>query len=320
MSRYIERAENVARFIDVNLQLMLDLPSGSTQQWEPMVTTTGDHDAFSERYSEASKENVFHFLTFDRENSNSIVSCLRAARENARSVRDFITTEMWEQVNKYYLMVTDPTAESRAINEPYEFFNEIRMASALFTGLTDATLSRGDGWHFIRMGRLLERADKTSRILDVKYFLLLPSLDDVGTPVDDIQWGALLRSASAFEMYRKRMGSIDPRLVVEFLLLDREFPRAILRCLTKADESIHVMSGTPMGTFGDKAEQRLGQLRSELAYTQVQEILTTGLHEFLDNFQRKLNAVGEAIYETFFAMRTLETRRSSMRSIKEYAQ
>src|SRR6478609_7897579 len=166
MSRYVERAENVARFIEVNLNLMLDLPAGSAQQWQPLVATTGDADEFAKRYRTATQHNVIQFLTFDLENVNSIRSCLRAARENARSVREIISSSMWEQVNVFYLMVRDLAATARVREVPYEVFHDIRMASHLFEGLTNATMSHGEGWHFCRMGRLLERADKTSRMVD----------------------------------------------------------------------------------------------------------------------------------------------------------
>jgi len=305
LSRYIERAENVARFIDVNLHLMLDLPAGATEQWEPLVITTGDEGLFAERYRAATRENVVQFLTFDRENPNSIFSCLRAARENARSVREIISSSMWEQVNIFYLMVRDLATTTRVREAPYEVFQDIRMASHLFEGLTNATMSHGEGWHFCRMGRLLERADKTSRMVDVKYFLLLPSIADVGTPFDDIQWAAVLRSTSALEMYRKRYQDLSPDRIAEFLLLDREFPRSLHYCLIKADESLHAVSGTPIGTFCNPAEQHLGQLRAELAYAQVKAIIGAGLHEFLDAFQTKLNLVGDSIFTTFFALQPI---------------
>jgi uncharacterized alpha-E superfamily protein len=305
MSRYIERAENVARFIDVNLHLMLDLPAGASEQWKPLVITTGDDDLFAERYQEATRENVVQFLTFDRENPNSILSCLRAARENARSVREIISSSMWEQVNVFYLMVRDLATTARVREVPYEVFHDVRMASHLFEGLTNATMSHGEGWHFCRMGRLLERADKTSRMVDVKYFLLLPSVADVGTPFDDIQWAAVLRSTSALEMYRKRYQDLSPDRIAEFLLLDREFPRSLHYCLIKADESLHAVSSTPVGTFCNPAEQRLGQLRAELAYAQVDNIIRAGLHEFLDAFQTKLNQVGDSIFTTFFALQPI---------------
>jgi uncharacterized alpha-E superfamily protein len=305
MSRYIERAENVARFVDVNLHLMLDVPVGATEQWEPLVQTTGDLKRFEERYGKSTKENVVAFLTFDPENPNSILSCLRAARANARTVRESISSEMWEQANKFYLMVREAANDDRVTEEPHAFFTEIKMASHLFVGITDATMSHGEGWHFARLGRLLERADKTSRILDVKYFILLPAVTDVGSPFDDIQWAAVLKSASAFEMYRKRFGRITPDRVADFLILDREFPRAMHYCVVKAEESLHAISGTPLGTFQNLAEQRLGRLRSELDYAQIQEIIASGLHEFLDAFQTKLNHVGDAIFHTFFALRPL---------------
>src|ERR1041385_5229436 len=262
MSRYVERAENVARFIEVNLQLMLDGTSGDGQQWEPLVNTTGDYEAFHKRFTTATQQNVIHFLTFDAENSNSILSCVRAARENARTIREIISSEMWLQLNKFYLMVTAAAENSSAQADPHEFFTEVKNANHLFSGITAATMTRGEPWHFFHLGRMLERADKTSRILDVKYFLLLRSAQDVGTPFDDIQWAAVLRSASAFEMYRKRHGRISPNGVVEFLILDREFPRAVHSCLLSAQESLHAISGSSVGKFGNTPEKLIGQMCS----------------------------------------------------------
>jgi len=303
MSRYIERAENVARFIDVNANMTLDLPLGAVAQWEPLVATTGDHAMFSERYGVANRENTIQFLAFDAANPNSIVSCLRAARENAQSVRQFITLEMWEQVNEFWLMVNSTASPHRAVEAPQDFFMDVMAASHLFLGITDATMSHSEGWNFCRIGRMIERADKTSRILDVKYFILLPSVGYVGTPYDDILWGAVLRSTSAFEMYRKKHQQISPERVVDFLVLDREFPRAIHHCLVEAEEALRAISGTPAGTFQNQAEQRLGRICAELNYVQVDDIIRIGLHEFLDNLQDRLNAVGQTIFDTFFALR-----------------
>lgn len=305
LSRYTERAENVARIIDVNLQMMLDLPSGSNQQWMPLVSISGDDDAFAARYAAPTRENVIKFLALDPENPNSIVSCLRAARENARTVREAISSEMWEHVNTSYLAVTAAAASQTLIHSPYSFFSEVKKASQLFDGVTEATMLHGEGWHFYRMGRLIERADKTSRLLDVKYYILLPSLTDIGTPLDDIQWAAVLRSASALEMYRKRHGHIAPDNIVKFLVLDHEFPRSIHHCLTAANDSLHQLSGTPMGMYRNLAEQRFGQLRAELAYADIEQIIARGLHEFLDSFQRKLNLADQCIYDIFFALRPL---------------
>ncbi len=303
MSRYIERAENVARFIDVNQNMTLDLCMEFGEQWEPLVITSGDEEPFRKRYGSATKENVMQFLTFDPQNPNSILSCLVTARENARTIRESITSSMWEELNSFYLMVQDAARHGLAY-ATHDFFNQVRLHSHMFVGVTEGTLSWGESYHFCRVGRLLERADKMSRILDVKSFILLPSQGE-GSAVGDIQWAAVLRSASGLEMYRKRHGRISPEKVVDFLMLDRNFPRSVHFCLDRADESIHCISGTPVGTFGNAAEQRLGKVRSELAYTNVQEILADGLHEFFDRLQVKLNDVGDSIYTTFFALRPL---------------
>jgi uncharacterized alpha-E superfamily protein len=303
MSRYVERAENVARFIEVNLNLMLDLPPDSPQQWQPLVETTGDADAFAKRYGVAAQHSVIEFLTFDDENVNSIRSCLRAARENARSVREIISSEMWEQLNRFYLMVNAAATGTRSRTDPQELFASVRMAGHLFAGITDATMTHNEGWHFCRLGRMLERADKTSRILDVKYFLLLPAAVDVGTTSDDIQWAAVLRSASAFEMYRKSHGRIVPERIVEFLLLEREFPRAIRSCLVRARDAVHAISGTPANLYQYPVERLLGEVCSDLAYASVENVIASGLHEYLDRLQTKMNQVGSDISETFFAAR-----------------
>ena len=309
MSRYVERAENVARFIDVNLNLMLDAPGGINQQWEPLVNTTGDHELFAKRYGNPSQHNVIHFLTFDRENPNSMISCLRAARENARSVREIISSEMWLQLNKFYLMVNDAASSERHTESPHDFYSAVKLSSHLFTGVTEATMTHGEAWHFCRLGRKLERADKTSRILDVKYFILLRSVADVGTAFDDIQWAAVLRSASAFEMYRKRHGRISPKGIVQFLLLDSDFPRAIRFCLNCAQDSLHRISGTPVGSFRNNAERLMGQLHSDLAYVNVEEILNQGLHEYLDDLQNRVNLIGQSVFETFFARQVAVSER-----------
>lgn len=302
MNRYVERAENIARFVDVNLHLLLESPAGMAQQWRPLVLTTGDLEFFEEHYGEANADNVIQFLTFDEDYPNSIVSCLRLARENARSVREVISSEMWEQLNQFYLMVRE-AAPGQPLSALHDFFTEVKLSSHLFAGVMDATLSHNEGWHFGQIGRLLERADKTARILDVKYFILLPSVQDVGTMMDEVQWIALLKSASAFEMYRKRRKHrITPLGVVEFLILDREFPRAMRFCLLQAERSLHQITGTPAGTWSNPAERALGRLRSELDYITAEEVIQTGLHEFLDNLQLQMNEVGEQIFETFFAL------------------
>ncbi len=302
LNRYVERAENVARFVDVNLNLILDSPRGVAQQWKPLILTTSDLPLFEKRYGQFSAENVIQFLTFDSDYPSSILSCLCSARENARSVREIISSEMWEQVNSFYLMVKE-AAQAQSLSELSAFFAEVKMASHLFAGVMEATMTHNEGWHFGRMGRFLERADKTTRILDVKYFILLPSPKDVGTTLDEIQWIALLKSASAYEMYRKRgQHRITPSEVVKFLVLDREFPRSIQFCLMQAEQSLHQITGTPTGTWRNSVERPLGRLRSELGYVTLEEIVQMGLHEFLDHLQGELNEVGKKIFETFFAL------------------
>jgi len=306
MCRYVERAENVARFIDVNHFLMMDMPETEKGEWKSLITVTGDHRVFMERYGVATEENVIEFLTFDSENPNSILSCVRSARENGRSIREVISSEMWEQLNRFYLMVTNPHARVEATHNPHRFYEEVKMASHLFTGLCEGTLTHSEGWHFTRVGRFIERADKTSRILDVKYFILLPEPGYVGSPYDSLQWAAVLKSASALEMYRKRHQRISPASVVDFLILDSEFPRAIHYCLINAERAVHGINGTPLGTSRDEVERMLGKLRSDLDFSDVNEIIDYGLHEYLDGLQVKLNHVGDAIFNQYFALRPVK--------------
>ena len=302
LNRYIERAENVARFVDVNLNLMLDLPAGMmTQQWKPLVLTTGDLKIFKERYGEPTADNVIQFLTFDAGYSNSILSCVCMARENARSVREIISSEMWEEVNSFFYMVKE-AAQKKPHGTLPDFFTQVKLSSHRFAGVMDATMTHNEGWHFGHIGRLLERADKTARILDVKYFYLLPSARWVGTPLDQIQWIALLKSASAYEMYRKCEHRITPSNVAEFLILNRQFPRSIAFCLERVQRSLHEITTTPRGTWCNGAERSLGRLSSQLGYLTIEDVIETGLHEFLDRMQIQINQVGNELATTFFGL------------------
>ena len=302
MARQMERAENLARFVEVTFGLMLDVPRDGIEQWQPLVSTTGDGLWFKEHYGDATRENVIRFLTLDSDYPGSIRSCVRSARENARGIRETISSEMWEHLNNLYITVNDAANSKDLVQSPHDFLEEVKHGNHLFTGITDNTMSHGEGWHFARLGRYVERADKTSRILDVKYFHLLPTPEDVGTPLDDVQWSAVLRSVSGFEMFRKRHRGITPGRVVGFLILDRLFPRSIMHCVNAANDSLHAISSSPVDTFWNAAEKRLGQLRSELAYTTVDDIMGIGLHEFLDSFQTKLNGVDETIHQSFIAL------------------
>ncbi|HMJ16514.1 MAG TPA: alpha-E domain-containing protein [Polyangiaceae bacterium] len=300
MSRYVERAENVARFVDVNLHLMLDLPSGQRPNWESLVLTTGDHRWFIERYGDATPEAVTRFLTFDAEYPNSILSSVSRARENARTIREIISREMWQQLNEFYWMVMGAKDGAGYPGEMSEFYGKVKLSGIYFEGVTNATLSRGDAWHFANLGRMLERADKTSRIVDVKYFTLLPTVRDVGTTLDQLGWAALLNSASALQMYRQMHQVTTPAQVAQFLLLDRDFPRSIHRCVIDAQASLHALTGTPMGSHRLEGERMLGELRARLDYARIQQIMETGLHEYLDGLQVSLNEIGSTLARMFF--------------------
>ena len=318
MARYIERAENVARYIGVNLSLQLDLPLDPAQQWQPLIDTSGDTEVFRERHGVATQASVIEFLAYDSENPSSIYSCLRGARENARSVRETISSEMWAQVNSMYLQILS----QRSMPEPerlLDVFRDIRMGCHTFQGVTDATMTHNEAWHFLRLGRKLERADKTSRILDVKYFMLLPSTTDVGTPYDDIHWAAVLKSVSGFEMYRQRFGRITPRDVVDFLVLDRSFPRSVHYCIGCAGDSLQSITGTAPGYFRYRSEQLLGRLRADLAYASTDSVIRDGLHEYLDGLQSRMNAIDSTLRSEFTIRKSQSPSQSQSQSQSQTA-
>lgn len=305
MNRYIERAENCARFIDVNYRLTMDLPPGIEEQWRPLVATTGDHEIFEKKYGEDySKSHVIHFLVFDSENLNSIISCLTLARENARTVREIISSEMWVQINELYLSIHHGINTYNWDEENLtEMLHSIKMGAHSFDGIMNSTFSHGEGWHFGLLGKYIERADKTARILDMKYYYLLPKVQDVNSPLDLLQWSALLKSASAYEMYRKQYGKLEIKKIITFLALDRLFPRSMHYCLIEAEKSLHEITGESIFSFSSDAEKELGKLRSEMDYTDIDDIMYQGLHEYLDTFQTKHNVVSKQIFETFFSIR-----------------
>jgi uncharacterized alpha-E superfamily protein len=305
MNRYIERAENMARFIDVNLNLLLDAAEVLDQQWEPIIATTGDRAVFQERYGEATQEKVIQFLSFDREYRSSIISCVTAARENARSVREIISSEMWEELNTFYFMVKDMAAMETEV-EWSTFFAEVKRSSHLFEGLAHATMSHNEAWHFGQVGRYLERADKVTRLLDVKYFILLPSLGYVGSALDELQWTALLRSASAYEMYRKaqQLHRLDPQAIASFLLLDRNFPRSAYFCIQAAEKSLYEIMGNAVGTWSKPVDRSFSKLRADLSYVLIEEVMETGLHEFLERLQRRIDQLDDLMFNTFFALQS----------------
>ncbi len=308
MNRYIERAENYARFMDVNFNLSLELPPDMAEQWRPLVVTTGDWLLYESLHGKVEKTKAIYFLGFDPKNPNSIYSCIVNARENARAIRPEITKEVWEQVNSLYYMVKEGLEKKRwQTKDPRKFFTEIKNGCQLLYGMFDATISRTDGWHFGKIGQLIERADKTSRVLDVKYHILLVSPKEVGSPLDLIQWAALLKSVSAYDMYRKKNGKLNPSDIAEFLILDKVFPRSMLRCLVQAELSLRMITGGGEG-YSNNAEKQLGMLKSQLEYADINDIFNAGLHEYLDNFQKSLNKVSASIFETFFSVDNIMKR------------
>jgi uncharacterized alpha-E superfamily protein len=302
MNRYLERAENYARFLDVNFNLSLELPPSISEQWKPLVVTTGDWTMYESLYDKIDKSRAIYFLGFDLNNPNSIYSSIKTARENARAIRPEITKEVWEQINHIYHQVKEGHEKQQwKKSDPRSFFTEVKKGCQLLHGIFDSTISRTDSWHFGKMGQLIERADKTSRVLDVKYHMLLPAAEAVGSPFDIIQWAALLKSVSAYDMYRKKYGKLTPISISEFLILDKVFPRAMLRCLMHAEDSLYKITGGGIG-YSNVAEKQIGILKSQLEYEDINEIFNFGLHEYMDDFQGKLNDVSKAIFDTFFSI------------------
>lgn len=299
-SRHIERIENVARMISVNASLTLDLPP-ETDHWRPLVEAMGGAPAFDAAYPLSNAANVVRFLTYDTENSDSIASSVSVARSNAQSVREFITFEMWEQINRLYRTIVEGSGSGRNSGQ---FYGDVIRSCQLINGITDATMSHNEGWHFFRIGRKIERADKTSRMLDVRYLFSLPEDHAKVRPYEGILWAALLRSTSALQMYRQRHHQITPERLLDFLVLDREFPRSIRHCVAAVEEAVRAISGTPEWTFQNRAEQVIGRLRAYLEYMNVDEILTQGVHEFIDSLQIRLNEAAAVILETFCETRT----------------
>ncbi|MCR9143161.1 MAG: alpha-E domain-containing protein [bacterium] len=305
MNRYLERVENYARFIDANRNLTLDLPPGMVEQWQPLIQATGDQELFQDLYDQASRENVLRFLIEDRENPSSIRSCLYRARENARSVREMLSLEIYEQINECYLRSRDamgagPNGLDAILADPVPFCTMIKEMSHLYYGLFYTTLSHGEGWQFGMLGQQLERSDQTTRLLDVKYFILLPTLEDIGRSFDLLQWSSVLKSASAYEMYSRVFDRIEPRSIIRYLIFDRDFPRSILFCVVRAAMSLQKITGSREGSFVNSPEKSLMRLRSDLEYSEVKEVFDIGMHEYLDGLQQRLNAISSGLHEAYF--------------------
>jgi uncharacterized alpha-E superfamily protein len=304
MARYIERAENNARILDVNIQVTLDDENagedGERVDWEPILATLEDQKLFNSLYAVTNAETVCEFVTFAKENPNSIRSSVAAARENARTVREYISSEMWERINALYLWLNSASARQMFASSAIDFFRHVVDASHQFHGTSAATLTHGEGWHFLQIGKYLERADSVSRILDLKYHILLPTGEEVGGNVDTVQWQAVLKSCSAFEAYRKlHTGQVTPWTVAEFIILHDTFPRSIRFCIEEVDAALHRISGCERAHFCNDAERLSGRLCSDLNYIRIAEIFKIGLHQYLDGIQLRLIEIASAMHESY---------------------
>lgn len=284
MSRYVERAENTARILDVSDRMGL-LPAttdGATGgEWDAVLQITGDATSFKEHFPEATAANVIAHMTLDPQNPSSIYSTIRAARENARAERVGITTEMWEALNSTWLEISGLTPARLAARGYRNFFDWIKERSHLFRGASVATMLRDERYHFLRFGTFIERADNTARILDVKYHILLPNVDDVGSAVDHFQWGALLRSVSAYRNYHHAYKQvITPLNVADLLIFNDAFPRSLHSCHNELVALLDDISGPR----GSEAARQAGQIHALLHYGRIETVFQQGLHEFLSDF------------------------------------
>jgi uncharacterized alpha-E superfamily protein len=302
MARHIERAENTARLLDVTYRTSL-LPYGVqepglawAEPWSVPLISTGVATAFYKSNPELTAENVLKFMILDAANPSSIFSCLRAARESARTVRGAITSEMYEDLNGSWIEMRDYDYDRLQSLGVSEFLEWVKMRSHLFRGVTFGTMLRDEAYHFIRLGTHIERADNTSRILDTKYHILLPSAADVGGAVDYYQWSSLLQSLSGFEAYRKIYRDvISPRRVAELLVLRDDMPRSLHSCVNFIDDTLEILCDDG----SRELRRQAGELHARLHYGKTEDIIRYGLHEYLMDFLTRVSALGAEISRRF---------------------
>ena len=301
MARYVERAENLARILDVTYRMSL-MPQDTAvaqKEWFAPLNITGTLFPFSGRYSTVGAHDVLRYMVLDSSNPSSICSCANAARDNARAARGSITSEMWEVLNSTWLELQHVN-ESRLDTEGVsQFFDWVKERSHLFRGVTVGTALKDEAFQFNRLGIFLERSDNTARILDVKYHVLLPSVDDVGGAVDYYQWAAVLRSVSAFESYRKVYRDVvTPLRVAELLILREDMPRSLHNCMNEAYEILKLLS-TPQAR---EALRLAGDLWAHLHFGRIDVIFNHGLHEYLTDFLSRTAALGDEINRAYFTL------------------
>jgi len=301
MTRNLERADDTARILDINVVYMLEADEGATEetQWQPLLNIVGADELYPQRYPDkrVTVQRVIHLLTQEKDNPGSLYNSLRLARENARVVRDRISNEMWEAINEFWLFVDKHLKTTLQPWRAAEFYSYVHREVATFFGLAQSTMMRGEAYGFTVLGSLQERADMTARILDVRYHLLLPDLSLVGSPLDYYQWGALLKSLSGFESYRRMYQSgIRPIDVVEFVVLNPDFPRSLTYCLDGIERALDRIDSMPAGAV----PEAMRNLRGHLDGATPQGILDQGLHEYLDSFLALLAELTVALQGDYF--------------------
>jgi uncharacterized alpha-E superfamily protein len=299
LARYVERAENLARILDVNETFSRD--SHGAQNWRSIIQLNSDEERFFAGDRKISVQSVLRFYVIDADNPTSIVNAIHYARENARTLRPLISTEMWVQLNVFYNRLAALGAADLAPGRLSALFTTIKEACQTHTGITEGTFFRDQGWYFYQLGRYIERADQTTRLLDIKYHLLLPDIADVGSPTDVSQWNALLRSAAGYHAYRRlHAASTTPARVAGFLLLNQAFPRSVHHCVREVSRLLGDVKSRYSLRGGNDAAEELDRLRAVLGTLTITAILSEGLHEFLDLIQQQLIAVSRDLSIAFF--------------------
>jgi uncharacterized alpha-E superfamily protein len=299
LARYMERVENLARVLDVTDTFVRH---GVDQSgWRSVIQINADEARFTELYGHANAENVAQFYLVNRENPNSILSSLFAARENARTLRPLIPTEMWGQINVFYNRVRQLTEADATPSRVSGLCAYMKEQCQTHAGIIDGTLYRDQSWAFYCIGKYMERGDQTSRLVDIKYHTLLPSPDDVGSALDVSQWHALLRAASGYQAYRRVNPSyMTPAAVAGFLLMNRSFPRSVTRCVSRIEIYLSQLSSGYGLRGAYAAQEQLDELRAALMDQNIEDILGRGLHEFLDWVQLQFIGLQEAIAGSFW--------------------
>jgi uncharacterized alpha-E superfamily protein len=303
MSRYMERAENTARMLNVNYETsLLPQSADATEQgWRGLLSISELTPAYQQRYSEVNGRDVMDFMVRDEGNPSSILACLRAARENARAVRGTLTTEVWETQNQTWLEFNRLLREGAFTRDPGSFFEWVKFRSHLSRGVTVGTMLQDDSLHFLRIGTFLERGDNTARLLDVKFHALAGEYfgnanNKESHEVDFYHWSAILRSVSGFEIYRKVYRNvIRPELVAELLILRPDMPRSLAACVNELLANLKLVANQQSG----ETLRRAGRLQADLAYGRIDEILATGLHAYLTQFLARVGDLGGGISRDF---------------------